>query len=188
MLLHSLFLVCFMSNYFKISNMSLMKTLFQEDAVEKIKEIASDRTCFCCSHDDDTVYSIPMKTRLVDDEGSIWFIGKKQTAENPVLQNKSNVTLLYQDHSKQQYLSLNGVATVVHYDITGSPELMNPVTTAWFEEAETEPDVMLVKITPEEGHYWDTKNGRCISLLKIALSAITGNKFEPEIQGDIILK
>ena len=44
------------------------------------------------------------------------------------------------------------------------------------------------KITPEEGHYWDTKNGRCISLLKIALSAITGNKFEPEIQGEIILK
>ncbi len=168
--------------------MSLMKTLFQEDAVEKIKEIASDRTCFCCSHDEDRVYSTPMKTRLVDDEGSIWFIGKKQNVENPVLQNKSNVTLLYQDHSKQQYLSLNGVATVVHYDITGSPELMNPVTTAWLEEAETNTDAMLIKITPEEGHYWDNNNGRCISLLKIALSAITGSKFEPEIQGDIILK
>jgi general stress protein 26 len=168
--------------------MSLMKTLFQEDAIEKIKEIASDRTCFCCSHDDDKVFSTPMKTRMVDDEGSIWFIGKNQNTENPVLLNKSNVTLLYQDHSKQQYLSLNGVTTVVHYDIAGSPELQSPVTSAWLEEAENEPGVMLIKITPEEGHYWDTKNGRCISLLKTALSAITGSKFEPDVQGDIILK
>lgn len=167
--------------------MSLMKTLFQEDAVEKIKELASDKICFCCSYDDSAMLSIPLQTRLVDDEGSIWFIGKGREDGSPALQNKSNVTLLYQDHSRQQYLSLNGVATLVQ-EVAGSAELWSPIAKTWFEEAENESNLTLVKVTPEEGHYWDTRNGRCITFLKMALSAITGNKFESQVQGDIVLK
>ncbi|HBC04342.1 MAG TPA: hypothetical protein DC015_09160 [Aequorivita sp.] len=40
-------------------------------------------------------------------------------------------------------------------------------------------------MVPEDAHYWDTKNGKVLSLLKMAQGAITGNEPDLGVQGDL---
>jgi hypothetical protein len=45
-----------------------------------------------------------------------------------------------------------------------------------------------VKVDPEEGHYWDEKDGKLISIIKTGIAALTGTKgLDGSLQGDIKL-
>jgi hypothetical protein len=40
-------------------------------------------------------------------------------------------------------------------------------------------------VTPEQGFYWDTKDGKLVSILKIAASAISGKTLQEGVEGNI---
>ncbi len=44
---------------------------------------------------------------------------------------------------------------------------------------------MWVKVTLEDGFYWDTKNGKVISLIKLAASAIAGRTMDGRVEGKL---
>ena len=92
---------------------------------------------------------------------------------------------MYIDQDKHHYLSLTGAAEVVE-DQKKVDELWNGFLNAWFEEGKDDPQVSLIKVTPEDGHYWDTKNGKLVTLIKIAMAAVTGNRGKDgSLEGDI---
>ncbi len=47
---------------------------------------------------------------------------------------------------------------------------------AWFEDGKEDPKVSIIRVTPTETYYWETKAGKFISLLNFATAAVTGNK------------
>jgi len=41
----------------------------------------------------------------------------------------------------------------------------------------------VIKVSPEEAYYWDTKSGKMVSMLKILASAVAGKTFNEGVAG-----
>jgi general stress protein 26 len=164
--------------------MGTTKSLSDQAAIEKIKELADGKICLFCTYEDGQIVSRPMGTQGIDEDGTIWFFSRKDSEKNEQIDEDSTVHLMYMDTSKQQYLSLSGRARVV-IDKKKIEELWSPIAKAWFEQGKDDPELSLLSVTPEEGHYWDTKNGKIISLIKIAVAALTGKQMDGGIEGDL---
>lgn len=160
------------------------KNLQNQEAIDKVKELAEGQICLFCTYENGQIVSRPMSTQKVDDDGTLWFLSRKNSAKNEQIDEDHAVLLMYMDTGKQHYLSLNGHAYVVT-DPEKVEELWNPIAKAWFEKGKDDPDISLLRVTPEDGHYWDTKNGKLISMIKIAVAAVSGKSMDGGVEGDI---
>jgi general stress protein 26 len=161
------------------------KSLSDKDAIEKIQELANEKMCMLCTYENGHIVSRPMSTQKVEDDGTMWFMSSSESEKNRQIQNNDHVYMMYMETGKSHYLSLSGHAEVV-VDKARIHELWNPFVKAWFEEGEDDPRVTLLKVRPNEGHYWDTKNGRLISLIKIAVAAVTGKEhMDGSLEGNL---
>lgn len=161
-----------------------IKNLSNNEAIEKLKELANGKICLLCTYEANEIVSRPMGTQGVDEDGSIWFFSSRGSVKNLQIKKYNKVYLMYADPGKSNYLSLNGHAEIVNNQAK-IEELWNPLAKAWFEKGKDDPDITLLKVTPDEGHYWDTKNGKLISMLKIVTAALTGNHMDGGIEGNI---
>ena len=67
-------------------------------------------------------------------------------------------------------------------------ELWSEIAKAWFPEGKDDPHLTVIKVTPEEGFYWDTKDGKLASMIKIAASAVTGKTMVEGVEGTISVR
>jgi general stress protein 26 len=163
------------------------KNLTDEGSVEKIKELAKDKICLFCTYENNEIVSRPMATQGIDNNGTIWFFSRKDSDKNIQVEQENKVYLMYMDPSSNQYLSLTGTAAIVT-DRKKIEELWSPIAKAWFEEGKDDPQLTLIKVMPQEGHYWDTKNGKLVSMIKIAAAALTGKQNnDGGVEGDLKL-
>jgi general stress protein 26 len=153
-------------------------------AIEKIKDIADDKTCMFCTYANDQIVSRPMSTQRIDEDGSILFLSRKDSNKNLEIKDNHKIYLMYLDAGKQHYLSLSGTAQIL-YDRKLIHDLWTPIAKAWFTEGKDDPEITVIKVTPDEGHYWDTRNGKLVSMIKIAAAAIMGNEMDGGVDGDI---
>jgi len=160
------------------------KSLIDQEAIEKIKEFASEKICLFCTYEDEGIESRPMSTQAVDEDGTLWFFSNKTSHKNKQLKLDRRVYLMYMETGKVHYLSLSAMAEIV-VDKEKAKELWNPFVKAWFEQGVDDPDLTLIKVTPSEGHYWDTKHGKLVNMIQIATAAVTGKKMEVGVEGDI---
>jgi general stress protein 26 len=161
-----------------------IKNLYDEAAVEKLNDLVEDKICMFCTYEGEEISSRPMGTQGVDEDGTIWFFSARNSLKNIQVERESKVYLMYADPGKHSYLTLKGNARVVN-NREKIKELWNPIAKAWFEEGEDDPDITLIRVTPNEGHYWNTKNGKLVSMLQIAAAALTGSKMDGGVEGDI---
>jgi general stress protein 26 len=164
-----------------------IQSLANQEAVEKIKELGKDQICLLCTMDGGEIISRPMGTSGIDDDGTIWFFSPKDSDKNRQIKKDHAVYVMYMNAAKNHYLTLNGVANIV-LDKSKVDELWSPMMKAWFEEGKDDPNISLLKVTPTDGHYWDTKNGKLVSMLKIAAAAVTGKQMDGGIEGDLQLQ
>lgn len=152
------------------------KDLFDKEAVEKLRELAKDANIchFVTNLENLPLSARPMATQEVDDDGAIWFLSGKESDKNQDIQKDSRVQLFYSANSKYEYLSIYGTAEIV-VDRDKIHELWTKFADAWFPGGEDDPSVTLLKVSPTDGYYWDTKNNKLVSLIKIAASIVTGN-------------
>lgn len=166
--------------------MGTTQNLQHKEAIEKIKELveAANFCLFATQLTQAPISVRPMGTSKVDDDGSLWFFSKKDSDKNEHIQEDDQVQLLYSNNSSSEYLSLFGHAEIVR-DRNKIEELWTPLAKAWFKEGIDDPSITLLKVTPQEGHYWDTKSGKVVSLIQIAVSAVTGKSIDNAIEGKV---
>ncbi len=152
-----------------------IKNLVSSEAAKKIKEMAEDiKICmFCTELLQLPITTRPMSVQEVDDKGNLWFISSKQSNKNFEILKDDRVQLFFSKMSDSHYLSVFGNATI-YRDKSKIEEVWSPIAKAWFEEGEDDPDVTVIKVKPSDAYYWDTKEGKVITLFKIAAAAITG--------------
>lgn len=119
----------------------------------------------------------------VDDEGNLWFFSDMDSDKNDHIEDDNRVQLFYCNKGSSEYLSLYGTATIIQ-DASLAKELWTPKVKIWFKTPE-DPNLTIIKVSPEDGYYWDTKNGKFVALLKMAASAITGIELDGSIEGRI---
>ncbi|MGK4568244.1 pyridoxamine 5'-phosphate oxidase family protein [Flavobacterium sp. 3HN19-14] len=163
-----------------------MTNLTSSEAVAKLKELAEDvGICMFCT--DLTTLPIttrPMGIREVDDQGNLWFMSSKKSNKNFEIKADDRVQLLFAKIPHSHYLSVYGNATI-YKDKSKIDELWTPIANAWFEEGKDDPDVSVIKVVPSDVYYWDTKDGKLVSLIKMAVAAITGNPPDDGVEGNI---
>lgn len=153
------------------------KDLFSSEAVAKIKELAEDiKMCmFCTELAERPIPTRPMAVQEVDDKGNLWFISSAQSNKNFEIKHDDSVQLIFAKNADSHFLSVYGNATI-YTDKEHIDDIWSPVAKAWFEEGKNDPNVTVIKVSPATAYYWDTKNGKMISMLKIAAAAVTGDK------------
>ena len=155
-------------------------------AAEKIKELAEKKTCFFGTGitTGKQVTVRPMAVQKVDEKGNLWFLSASDSHKNQDILQDSKVQLLFQGSSYSDFLSVYGKATI-STDKNLIKELWTPIAKAWFTEGVDDPRITVIKVSADDGYYWDNKHGNAIALLKIAAGAIMGKTYDDSIEGSV---
>lgn len=163
------------------------KNLMGKEAIDKIKELADKAgSCFFCTDikSGKPFDTRPMAPEKIDDEGNFWFLSSSDSHKNEELEKDPAVQMLFQGSSYSDYLSVYGKATISK-DKEKIKELWDPMMKTWFTEGENDPRITVIKVTPSEGYYWDTKHGMAVATVKRIFGAIKGETYDDSIEGNI---
>lgn len=152
------------------------ENLYNEEARMKIKEMAEaiDFTMMATNLEQTPLHMIPMSTKKVDAQGNIWFLSNKNSTHNQNLMNDANLHLIYADKSDMQFLNIYGMATITT-DRKMIDELYGKTDNTWFD-GKDDPNITAISVRPTEAYYWDPKNNKLVTLVKMGLGTITGNQ------------
>lgn len=156
-------------------------------AAEKLKELGEKaKTCFFCTRiiKGEQFSTRPMAVQNVDDNGTCWFLSASDSEKNLHIAADPAVQLLFQGSTHSDFLSLYGRAEISR-DKQKIKELWEPIFKTWFTEGENDPRITIIKVTPVDGYYWDTKNGQIVSFAKQLVGAMTGKTLDDSIEGKI---
>jgi general stress protein 26 len=158
-------------------------------ATEKIKElIEKNKSCFFCTQQKsgDSEGVRPMSVQKIDDNGVLWFLSPDDSHKNSELTMDPEVHLYFQGSSHSDFLYLKGRASI-STDKTKIKDLWEPMLKTWFTEGEDDPRISVIKVTPDNGYYWDTKHGNAVAAVKIMFGALVGKTFDDSIEGRVSL-
>ena len=65
-------------------------------------------------------------------------------------------------------------------------ELWEPIVKTWFTEGEDDPRITVIKVTPTDGYYWDTKHGAVIAGAKMLVGAAIGKTLDDSADGQLM--
>jgi general stress protein 26 len=169
--------------------MGEVKNLERTQAIDKLKKLAEGiNICMFCTKADNVPFqSRPMATQQVDDNGDFWFISSAESHKNWEIRDNDVVQLIYAKPGDSQFISVNGHAIVVK-DRQKLDEIWNDIAKAWFPEGKDDPNITIIRVRPDHAYYWDTKHGKMVSMLKIAVAAVTGNPKDDGVEGNLSLK
>jgi general stress protein 26 len=111
-------------------------------------------------------------------------MSKNGSLKNEDIEDDNRVELFYANKSSAEYLTVYGTAEILE-DRSKIEELWSPIAKAWFKEGKDDPKISLIKVKPLDAYYWDTKENKVISLLKIVISAVTGKENDGGVEGTI---
>lgn len=138
-----------------------MTELTGTDAAARVKELVEDIDITMLTTQDEKgdLVSRPMSTRQMDENGDLWFFTAEDTEKVEQAIAERHVGLAYCDAKGMRYVSIAGVASVVH-DRAKMEELYTPSLDVWFEQGLDTPGIALLKVTPRDTEFWEPAKGR----------------------------
>ena len=158
-----------------------------QGAIQKIKEMVEQaENCFFCSAvaTGESNGDRPMNVRQVDDEGNLWFLSASDSRKNQELAIDPSVRLYFQGSKHSDFMQINGQAKIL-WDREKIEELWSPLVQTWFTEGKDDPRITVIRVTPMEGYYWDTKHGTAIAGVKMLIGAVLRKTMDDSIEGTL---
>ena len=144
-----------------------------EQNVERIWELMKSISfCLLTNWDGRILHSRPMGAVLRREENAIYFFTDARAHKDDEIAQYPQVCLGFADTSGQKYVSVSGTAEIMA-DLDKMRELWTISAKAWWGSANN-PDVRLVKVTPQQAEFWDAP-GNLISNLRVAFSLMKGS-------------
>jgi general stress protein 26 len=122
----------------------------------------------------------PMATVDVEANGTLWFFTDVRSIKVEEINKDKTVHLVYAHPGKESYMDVWGNASVVT-DLPTKKDKWSPIVKAWFPKGVDDPNLALLKVTPQDVYYWDAEAGKMVSFLKIIAGAVTG---KPSLSDD----
>lgn len=161
------------------------KNLDRSEGIKKMREIAENKIALLCTFTGNTsIETRPMHTQQVDDDGCFWFMGSKENSSTEQIRKESKVQLMYAINDKAEFLSVEGKASL-STDKQKIEELWSSFAKTWFSGGKDDPNIILIKVDPDDAFYWDTQHGKWVSMIKIMVGAVTGKEMDDGIEGTI---
>jgi len=163
------------------------ENLLGTEAVDKINELANKaEICFFCTriNSGEPFAARPMAVQDIDDQGNLWFMSAKDSHKNAEIDEDPMVQLLFQGSDYSDFLSIYGRASI-STDKEKIKELWKPMAKVWFTEGVNDPRITVIKVTPQEGYYWDTKHNHAIAFIKRIVGAAIGKTLDDSVEGKV---
>ncbi len=162
------------------------KNLVSKEAVDKLRELAeAARTCMFATRLAEVPFQVcPMYLQQVDVQGCLWFFSGADSEHNAAVEADSRVQLIFSEPKDTKYVVVYGNASV-ETDRGKIDELWNQMVKAWFPDGKDDPNLTLLKVRPLKAHYWDTENGKMITMAKIMIASVTGTMEDGSVEGDL---
>lgn len=157
------------------------------DAIRKIKEMVEQaENCFFCSAviTGESNGDRPMNVRQVDDDGNLWFLSANDSRKNQELSVDPSVRLYFQGSKHSDFMQLYGISTI-SVDREKIKELWSPILQTWFTEGVDDPRITVIKVTPSQGYYWDTKHGLAVAGVKMLIGAVLRKTLDDSVEGKL---
>jgi general stress protein 26 len=167
--------------------MSQHKNLIAEEAVSKLQELVKNsNTCmFATNLSEAPIHVCPMRVQEADYDGLLWFFSAADSTHNRHIHFDHRVQLIFTNTPEMEFLTVYGTAT-----ITTDRELIDhywdAMVDAWFD-GKDDPNISLICVQPASAHYWDTEDGKLITMAKILTRAATGSDIPIGQEGDLSL-
>jgi general stress protein 26 len=170
-------------------NQNNIQDLNQRESIEKMKELVDhNAVClFTTNLTEAPFHTRPMSTQQVDDQGNFWFFSGEESNKNLEIKEDARVQLFFSNPGKSEFMTVHGYASIFK-DRHKVEEIWSPIVKAWFKEGKNDPDLSLIKVAPEQAYYWDTKNNKMVSLIKILASMVTGRTMDDGVEGQMNTK
>ena len=160
----------------------------KDEAIKKFKELVKDvSVCMFTTIDDrDQLFSRPMSTASIDEDGNAWFFTNEFSEKIQEVSKDNTVYLIYSHPGKNVYVSVKGTCTVI-LDKKRTEELWNPLLKAWFPGGKDDPKLCLVKVVTEEANYWNSNSGSMGVYFKMLKAIANREKYKEEDMGKLKL-
>jgi general stress protein 26 len=162
------------------------KNLSNEEALKKFVKLVNDvNVCMFITNNRNENHTRPMATIEVEENGTLWFFTDVRSIKVEKVTADPMAHLVYAHPGKESYLDVWGQGSVVT-DKQALKDKWSPLVKAWFPNGVDDPNLALLKVTPQEVYYWNAEAGRMVSFLKIIAGAITGKPaFSNDAQGSL---
>ena len=126
--------------------------------------------------EDGSLRSRPMGTLDAEKfDGDLWFFTSASEPKVDEVRRDHQVNVSYADAGSNNYVSVSGVASIVH-DRAKMKELWNPIMKAWFPEGLETPDIALMRIKVTKAEYWDYASSKLVQLVGFVKAVVTGEE------------
>jgi len=162
-----------------------IENLNGQAAIDKIKELVKHgRTCLMMTDLDNRPFTVrPMAPQKVTDAGELLFFSDRRSNKNLDIEASSDMHITFSNDGDNEYMSLFGTART-YRDQQEIDELYNSFANTWFE-GKDDPNLTIIRFSPSEGHYWDSKHGKAVQMVGILIGAITGKQTDDGREGDL---
>ena len=150
----------------------------REDDLQKLRELVKDID-FCMLTtvaENGDLHSRPMSSNGdIDSDGALWFFTSASSHKVHEVEKLSKVNVSFADPDNQHYVSISGTAQLVR-DRNKIDELWRPEFKMWFPNGKDDPDVALLRVSPEKAEYWDSPASTIGYMLNFLSSMVSGKE------------
>ncbi len=118
----------------------------------------------------------PMAIAETTDSGTLWFVTDRNSGKiaDLALDNEVAVTM----QASRKFVSLSGQCLVID-DNTKIEALWSEAWKVWFPGGKTDPSIVLLKVEPTRGEYWDNSGIAGLKyLIKAGTAYLQGDRAE----------
>ena len=165
--------------------MSEPKNLIAEEAIAKLQHLVKgSSTCMFATHLTEAPFHVcPMRVQEADYEGRLWFFSDANSIHNKQINADSRVQLIFANTPDMEFLTVYGTASI-STDKEMIARLWDGMVEAWFN-GKDDPNVSLICVQPAMAHYWDTEDGKLVTIAKLLTRAATGSHIPIGQEGDL---
>jgi general stress protein 26 len=166
----------------------MTQLLQRDEAIKKFRDLVADvNVCMFTTLDDHNhLFSRPMSTIKIDDEGNAWFFTNEFSEKIQEVSKDNTVYLIYAHPGKNVYVSVKGTCSLI-VNRKKIDELWNPIMKAWFPGGKDDPKLCLVKVVTEEAHYWNSNSSKMVVYFKMLKAIANRERYQEEDAGRLKL-
>ncbi len=132
-------------------------------------------TCMMVTYTDDHIRARPMRGLARPEQNAIWFFTDEATHKDDEVKRDPRACLTFSDNHENSYASLSGhVARVRDRDTIN--DLWTEGARAYFPKGPDDPQIVLLRFTPETGEYWDAPSSPILVAIKFLEAQVTGER------------
>ena len=143
----------------------------------KVWELIKDiRIAILVTVDDEgAMRSRPMAAQQDEFSGDLWFFTDIESGKIDEIEGNPKVLLGYSNPSKQEYVSVNGTASIVR-DADKIKSLWSESMRVWFPKGPKDAGIALLKVSIESAEYWDAPSATMLLAYGYVKARLTGER------------